>query len=336
MRENIWKYISAVLILLLAVSSVAVVLLYAQSSGVRSYSPVNATNLSPVVVETSLNSTCNDTAYRLQIEELQSQIRFLQAQLRAKNAPQGNTTIAIVPIFGLIDDYTALQVIPLLREIAKNNSIGGVILWIESPGGYVGAVREIYSTARELDMVKPVVAYTGGIAASGGYYIAVAADKIVADPLAEVGSIGVIYVHYDLQKNYEMNGIKVDVFKTGPYKDMGAEWRGLTEQERKMIENQLNTYFQAFLRAVSTGRDMPLNETKKYATGRTWFAMNVTGSLVDETGSIDDAVFLLSKMLNVTNPRVVVYKGSQPSSFGIFGSTALLLDPRYINAYLRG
>ncbi len=334
MRENIWKYVSAVLILLLAVSSVAVVLLYEQNSSLKSFPALNSTG-KPVVVETSLNSTCNDTSYRLQIEDLQSQIRFLQEQLRAKNAPQGNTTIAIVPVFGLIDDYTALHLVPLLREVAKNNSIGGVILWIESPGGYVSAVREIYSTVRKLDMVKPVVAYTGGLAASGGYYIAVAADKIVADPLAEVGSIGVIYVHYDLQKNYEMNGIKVDVFKTGPYKDMGAEWRGLTEEERKMIADQIDTYFQAFLRAVSTGRNMPLNETRKYATGRTWFAVNVTGSLVDETGSIDDAVDLLSKMLNVTNPHVVVYSGGQPSNFGIFGSTALLLDPRYVSAYIR-
>ncbi len=336
MKENLWKYVSAVLILLLAVSSVAVVLLYAQNSELKSYSPLNVTNGSPVVVETSLNATCNGTAYRIQIEELQSQIRFLQEQLRAKNAPQGNTTIAIVPVFGLIDDYTALHLIPLLRDIAKNDSIGGVVLWIESPGGYVGSVREIYSTVRKLDMVKPVVAYTGGLAASGGYYIAVAADKIVADPLAQVGSIGVIYVHYDLQKNYEMNGIKVDVFKTGPYKDMGAEWRGLTKEEREMIADQIDTYFQAFLRAVSTGRNMPLNETREYATGRTWFAVNVTGSLVDETGSIDDAVDLLSKMLNVTNPRVVVYSGGRPSNFGIFGSTALLLDPRYVNAYLRG
>ena len=336
MRENIWKYVSAVLILLLAVSSVAVVLLYEQNSGLKSYSTINATNVSPIVVETSLNSTCNGTAYRLQIEELQSQIRFLQAQLRAKNAPQGNTTIAIVPVFGLIDDYTALHLVPLLREIAKNDSIGGVILWIESPGGYVSAVREIYSTVRKLDMVKPVVAYTGGLAASGGYYIAVAADKIVADPLAEVGSIGVIYVHYDLQKNYEMNGIKVDVFKTGPYKDMGAEWRGLTKEEREMIADQIDTYFQAFLRAVSTGRNMPINETREYATGRTWFAVNVTGSLVDETGSIDDAVEVISRMLNVTNPRVVVFNGGRPSNFGIFGSTALLLDPRYVNAYLKG
>ncbi|ASJ06832.1 signal peptide peptidase SppA [Thermococcus pacificus] len=332
MREDIWKYISAVLILLLAVSSVAVVLLYMQNSELKSY-PSNA---SPVVVETSLNATCNETAYKLQIDELQRQLEFLKAQLREENMPEGNTTIAIVPIFGLIDDYTALQVIPVLRGIAKNDSIGGVVLWIESPGGYVAPVREIYSTVRKLDLIKPVVAYTGGMAASGGYYIAVGAEKIIADPLAEVGSIGVIYVHYDLQKNYEMNGVKVDVFKTGPYKDMGAEWRGLTDEERKMIAESIDTHFQAFLQAVSTGRGMPLNETRKYATGQTWFAMNVTGSLVDETGDLDYAIKVLSETLNISKPRVVIYKGERSSDFGIFGSTALLLDPRYVSAYIKG
>ncbi|WP_258084675.1 signal peptide peptidase SppA [Thermococcus thermotolerans] len=333
MRENIWKYIAAVLILLLAASSVAVVLLYMQNSELRSYKPENVTTT--VIVQGSSNVSCNSTAYQLQIDELQRQIDFLKAQLRQKNMPEGNATIAIVPIFGLIDDYTALSVIPTLREIAKNDSIAGVVLWIESPGGYVGPVREIYSTVRKLNLVKPVVAYTGGIAASGGYYIAAGAEKIIADPLAEVGSIGVIYVHYNLQQNYESNGIKVEVFKTGPYKDMGAEWRGLTDEERAMITEMVDTYFQGFLQAVSNGRGMSINETKKYATGRTWFAMNVTGSLVDETGDLDYAVSTLEKMLNVTNPRIVIYKGSTPSDFGIFGSTALLLDPRYVNAYIK-
>ncbi len=90
----------------------------------------------------------------------------------------------MVPIFGLIDEYTALNVVPpVLRNIARNDSIAGVVLWVESPpGGYVGPVREIYSTVRKLDLVKPVVAYTGGMAASGGYYIAVGAERIIADP----------------------------------------------------------------------------------------------------------------------------------------------------------
>ena len=277
--------------------------------------------------------SCNNTELLSEISELRGQIEFLKKF--TGNTSPSNTTIAVIPIFGLIDDYTALYLVPVLRRIADNSSIGGVILWIESPGGEVGAVRDIYSAVRKLDLVKPVVTYTGGIAASGGYYIAVGSDKIIADPLAEVGSIGVIYVHYDMEKNYAQNGIKVDVFKTGKYKDMGAEWRALTPEERRMIANMVDTYFRAFLNAVSVGRNMTINETQKYATGRTWFAINVTGTLVDSTGDMDTAIKTLEDMLNVTNARVVIYSGPKAEDFGVYGSEALFLDPRYLNSYMR-
>ncbi len=330
MRENLWKYVSLILVLLLAMMSVSAVLLYMQNSSLRGYTPANVTSVSQVQVE---NVSCNNTELLSEISELKGQIDFLKRF--TTNGTPSNTTIAVVPLFGLIDDYTALYLVPVLRRIADNSSIGGVILWIESPGGEVGAVRDIYTAVRKLDLIKPVVAYTGGMAASGGYYVAVASDRIIADPLAEVGSIGVIYVHYDMEKNYAQNGIKVDVFKTGKYKDMGAEWRALTPEERRMITNMVDTYFEAFLTAVSTGRNMTINETRKYATGRTWFAVNVTGTLVDSTGDMDTAIRTLENMLNVTNARVVVYSGPKPENFGVYGSEVLFLDPRYLNTYIR-
>ena len=328
MRENIWKYVSAVLALLLALSTVAIVILYHSTSP---YIVQENATMKPVE-ENTLNVSlgCNAT---FQERELEDQISFLRSLINRT----GNGTIAIVPLFGIIDEYTALQVVPLLRELASNSSVGGVLLWIESPGGSVGPVMEIYSEVRKLSLVKPVVAYSGGIMASGGYYVAVGADKIIADPLAEVGSIGVIYVHYNLEKNYEMNGIKVEVFKTGPYKDMGAEWRGLTEEEKKMISGMVNTYFQAFLKAVSEDRGMNMSTVKDFATGRTWFAENVTGTLVDETGGIDTAISALESLMNVTGAKVVIYKNLQnPSGFVIYGSRALYLDPRYVGPYIRG
>ncbi len=331
MREDLWKYVSMILVLLLVMTSVSVVLLYMQNSGLRGYTPTHVTNVSRVQLE---NVSCNSTELLSEISELKGQISFLRGFIG--NHTLSNATIAVVPVFGLIDDYSALYLVPTLRQIAENDSINGVILWIESPGGEVGAVRDIYSAVRKLDLIKPVVAYTGGMAASGGYYIAVGADKIIADPLAEVGSIGVIYVHYDMEQNYAKNGIKVDVFKTGKYKDMGAEWRALTPEERKIIANMVDTYFRAFLNAVSTGRNMTINETRKYATGRTWFAINVTGTLVDSTGDMDTAIKTLENMLNVTNARVIMYNGPETGSFGVYGSEALFLDPRYLNGYIRG
>ena len=330
MRENIWKYIALILALMLAAATISAALLYMQSNTVQIASQGGG------VVETSVTGNCSASQYELQLKELQQKVDFLKAQLREKNAPPRNGTIAVIPIFGIIDSYTALSVIPVLREVARNNSIGGVLLWIESPGGEVGPVIEIYHEVSKLNLVKPVVAYTGGMAASGGYYIATGADKIIASPLAEVGSIGVLYVHYDLEKNYKMNGIKVEVFKTGPHKDMGAEWRDLTPQEKEKISRMINTYFNAFLTAVSTGRNMSIEETRKFATGETWFAENVTGTLVDSTGDLDYAISVLENLSNLTNPKVVIFNGRYPSKFAVYGSTALFMDPRYVGPYIKG
>ncbi|BAD85353.1 predicted endopeptidase IV, S49 family [Thermococcus kodakarensis KOD1] len=333
MDDRIWKYVSAVLTLLLALSIVSVAVLYyqvnppavpANQTGFVIETPSNFT----LVCEGSVNTTSTEVA------ELRDQIAFLQ---RLVSSNQGGTTIAVVPIFGIIDDYTALQVIPLLRNLAMNESVGGVLLWIESPGGVVGPVINIHSEIKKLSLVKPVVAYSGDIIASGGYYIAVGAQKIVASPLAEVGSIGVIYVHYDLEKNYEMNGIKVNVFKTGKHKDMGAEWRDLTPEEREKITEMVNTYFQAFISAVSEGRNMTIDEVKNFSTGETWFAENVTGALVDELGGMDTAIDVLEKLMNVSGAKVVVYKDLEtPEEFGVYGSTALYIDPRYLTPLIGG
>ncbi len=328
MREEVWKYVALVLALMLAASTISALLLYAQVNSVRPVHPPNG------VEEVKTGANCSP--YLTQVAQLQRELSFLQNQLRSHNAPSGNGTVAIVPVFGIIDSYTALDVVPLLRELAKNDSIGGVLLWIESPGGEVGPVMEIYDEVRKLELIKPVVAYTGGLAASGGYYVALGAEKIVASPLAEVGSIGVLYVHYDMEKNYEMNGIKVEVFKTGPHKDMGAEWRALTPEEKEKISNMIETYFNAFITALSTGRNMSFDEAKKFATGETWFAQNVTGSLVDETGDIDHALSILEKAANLTNPKVVIIRGGQTSTFKIYGSTSLFIDPRYVGPYLKG
>ncbi|WP_461866160.1 signal peptide peptidase SppA [Thermococcus sp.] len=338
-EKEIWKYIALILALMLATSIIATTLLYLQNSELQKGYIFNKTTSAKVEVrnQTVIVSTGNITALQAKIDELQQEIEYLKEQLREKQISKNvtNATIAIVPIFGPIDEYTALDLIPKLRAIAKNNSIEGVLLWIDSPGGYVGPVRELYREVKKLSYTKPVVAYTGGTMASGAYFIACGADKIIADPLADVGSIGVIYVHYDLEQNYERNGIKVEVFKTGPYKDMGAEWRSLTDEEKKIISNMIDAYFTDFLNAVSAGRNMTINETKKFATGRTWFALNVTGTLIDETGNIDYSIKVLKKMMNTSSVKVIIYKGNIPVNFGVYQSMALYMDPRYISMYIK-
>ncbi|AFK23031.1 signal peptide peptidase SppA [Pyrococcus sp. ST04] len=324
MSNSVWKYVSFILMLILALSIVTNALLYIQIGEIKSQQK-------EIVVPAS-NLTENKTL-SLKIQELKREIEFLRS-LVATKSKGGNMSIAIVPIFGPIDNYMALNIVKIIREIRDNSSIGGVLLWIESPGGYVGPVRVIYEELKKLSYVKPIVAYTGSYADSGAYYIACAAEKIIADPLAEVGSIGVLYVHFNAEEYYKMNGIKVEVFKTGPYKDMGADWRGLTPEERRIIKDQIETYFNEFLEVVSEGRNMSINETRKFANGLAWFAKDVNGTLVDELGDLDSAIRELLKLMNVTSANVVMYS-TPPENFEITESSSLYMPAKYVYGYIR-
>ncbi|AIF69015.1 peptidase [Palaeococcus pacificus DY20341] len=334
-REDVWKYLSFILTLLLALAIVSNVLLYMQTGELqKALTEENKTYRFEVQVP-NVTIISNDTALQAKITELQGEIEYLKELLRKEKPKEANGTIVILPIMGPIDDYMAKDIITKIKEIEQNQSIGGVLLWIESPGGYVGPVRLIYKEVKKLSYKIPVVAYTGSLANSGGYYIACAADKIIADPLADVGSIGVIYVHYDLEQNYAQNGIKVNVFKTGKYKDMGAEWRDLTDEEKKMITDMVNVYFEEFLNVVSEGRKLDMNTTKEYATGRSWFATDVKGVLVDDLGDLNYAIKTLENLMNVSSAKVIFYDANK-IDFGIYQSSSLFMPAKYAISYTRG
>ncbi|USS40697.1 signal peptide peptidase SppA [Thermococcus aggregans] len=334
MEREIWKYLSFILTLLLALATVAGVLLYTQNSELQRV--LQEKNFTVVYNETVREVESNATlALQAKIEELQKEIEYLKSQMRANIGEETNVTLAILPVVGPIDETTSLDVISKIREIRENESIKGVVLWVESPGGYVGPVITIYKELKKLSYEKPIVAYTGGMAASGGYFLACAADKIIADPLAQVGSIGVLYVHYDLEQNYAQNGVKVNVFKTGKYKDMGAEWRDLTDEEREMIKRTINTYFEYFLQVVSEGRKLDINTTRKYGDGRIWFASDVKGTLVDDTGDLDYAIKVLEDLIGVKSANVVLYS-SERTDFGIYESSSLYMPANYVSSYIRG
>ena len=334
MEREIWKYLSFILTLLLALAIIGNVLLYINNNELQKAIQERG-NVTVVYNETVKEVESNATiALQAKIEELQKELEYIKGRLRANRTEKANVTIAILPVVGPIDETAAFDVISKIREIRNDDNVGGVVLWIESPGGYVGPVITIYKELKKLSYEKPIVAYTGGMAASGGYLIACAADKIIADPLAEVGSIGVLYVHYDLEQNYAQNGIKVNVFKTGKYKDTGAEWRDLTEEEREMIKNEVNTYFEYFLQVVGEGRNLDLNTTRQYGDGRVWFASEVKGTLVDDTGDLDSTISALEEILKVKSANVVFYS-TQKVDFGIYESSSLYMPPNYALSYIR-
>lgn len=235
-----------------------------------------------------------------EIQKLREEIDRIKAQ----NTPI-NGNIAVVRVYGVLDQEDVLPITAELRKLADDEEIGGVVLWIDSPGGGVSAVTEIYDEVQRLNMRKPVVAYVGGVAASGGYYLAVACDKIVAKPDAILGSVGVIYVHEDLTEYFKMFGIKIEVIKTGEDKDLGAPWRPLSNDDRENIEQMINEDFDRFIYVVSKGRNLSIEEVLEYSDGNVWSGTQaVSYKLADRVGTLDTAIEELKVTAGLKNPKV--------------------------------
>ena len=239
-----------------------------------------------------------------EVLKLREEIEYIKNQ----NIPV-NGNIEVVRIYGIIDQEDVLPITAKLRSLAQDNEVGGVVLWIDSPGGGVTAVSEIYDEVERLSLRKPVVAYVGGIAASGGYYLAVGADRIVAKPDALLGSIGVIYVYEDLTEYFKLYGIKIEVIKTGEDKDLGASWRPLTDEDRENIRQMVNEDFDRFVYVVSKGRNLSTQEVLKYSDGNVWSGtQSVSYKFADRVGTLDTAIEEVKTMASLRNPKISYYQ----------------------------
>ena len=229
-------------------------------------------------------------------------------RLKNQNIPI-NGNIAVVRIFGILDQEDVLPITAELRKLAEDKEVGGVVLWIDSPGGGVSAVTEIYDEIRRLSMRKPVTAYVGGIAASGGYYLAVACDKIIVKPEATLGSIGVMFIHEDLTEYFKLYGIKIEVIKTGEDKDLGASWRPLSKKDKENIEKIINEDFDKFVYVVSRGRNISTEEVLRYSDGNVWSGtQTVAYKLADRVGTLDTAIEELKVSAGLKNPKISFFQ----------------------------
>ncbi len=214
--------------------------------------------------------------------------------------------VAVIRIEGILDSEDVMPIAAKLREVADDSSISGVILWIDSPGGSVVGVIQMTYEIERLKSVKPVVAYTGGIAASGAYYIMSVCDRIVVRPDAEVGSIGVIYVHIDASGYYSQFGFDITVFKTGKHKDAGADWRGLDDEEQEYIIDSVYDAFYRFVYTVSRGRSLSTDFVEDYADGLTWLGEQAVNlGFADIVGNFDDAVQEAETLAGLTDAELV-------------------------------
>ncbi|MGH7859641.1 MAG: signal peptide peptidase SppA, partial [Candidatus Binatia bacterium] len=184
----------------------------------------------------------------------------------------------------------AMDVIDQLRQASEDDGVAAVILRVDSPGGAVVASDEIARAIARLRGRKPVVASMGDLAASGGYYVASQANRVIANPGSITGSIGVIAVLPNLEGAAEKLGIRPIVIKSGELKDAGSPFRDMTAEERALYQRLLDEAHEQFIDAVASGRGMDTEEVRRLADGRIFSGAQAEASgLVDDLGDLDRA-----------------------------------------------
>ena len=214
--------------------------------------------------------------------------------------------IGIVDITGLISN--SQYVVNQVKKFRQDKRIRGIILRIDSPGGAVGPSQEIYNEVlKTRESGKTIYASMGALAASGGYYIATAAEKIFANPGTLTGSIGVIMAFSNAKGLMEKIGLQPEIVKAGEYKDIGSPARAMTQKERNLLQSVVTDVHQQFIEAVASGRDISVAEVTKIAdgrilTGRQAYSLN----LVDQMGGLQVSIDQLAHKVGIIgSPKII-------------------------------
>jgi protease-4 len=219
--------------------------------------------------------------------------------------------VAVVDIKGEI--FYDLRKVEEIEQHRDNDNVKAILLHIYSPGGGVAASQEIHRAVEKAREEKPIVACLGPLAASGGYYVACAADSIVAQEGTLTGSIGVIASFIHTEELFEKIGLDITVIKSGKYKDTGSPHREMTEEEREYMGDLLDTVYQQFLRAVSEGRQIPMDVVGELAEGRLYTGETaLAAGLVDRIGTFEDALEIAGRMGGISGkPRMIKKRRKQ-------------------------
>lgn len=214
--------------------------------------------------------------------------------------------VGIIPVEGIIGDSEEL--IEQINEFADDRGIRAVVLRIDSPGGGVVPSQEIYQAVRELKKKKKVVASMGSVAASGGYLIAAAADRIVANPGSITGSISTVMHYANVEELLKKVGVRSAVVKSGKFKDIGSPTREMTAEERSLIQAIVDDIYDQFVRTIAENRKLPLQKIFELADGRIFSGRQAKDlGLVDELGGLQDAVLLAGKLSGMEGSPEVVH-----------------------------
>ncbi|MBD1380128.1 signal peptide peptidase SppA [Metabacillus arenae] len=236
-----------------------------------------------------------------------------------------NNQIAVLEVNGTIQDtgdvssffetagYQHQKFLEMIDEAAKDESVKGVILRINSPGGGVVESAEIHKKLEELkeETKKPIYVSMGTTAASGGYYIATPGDKIFAAPDTLTGSLGVIMQGVNYGELAENFGVKFETIKSGEFKDIMSPTREMTKEEREILQSMVDNAYQGFVDVIAEGRNLSEEEVKRIADGRIYDGRQAKEiNLVDELGYLDDTIAAMKKDHDIKNAQVFQYETS--------------------------
>jgi|TARA_B110000438_G_scaffold70445_1_gene70681 protease-4 len=202
-----------------------------------------------------------------------------------------------------------------LENFRNRKDISAILVRIDSPGGLVAPTQEIYEKIKTIKEEKPIIASMASVAASGGYYIALGADTIIANPGTIVGSIGVIMNYPVMTKFLDKVGIEFETVKSGDLKDVGSYSREVTEADRKHLNEMVDDMYSQFVNVVSQNRSLSKEEVKKIADGRVFTGKQSKElGLIDVIGTFEDAVSIAGTMGQIKGkPKIVQVNKKRPS-----------------------
>jgi protease-4 len=279
-------------------------------------------------------------------------------------AGDGPSVIAVVPVEGTIapadntlggtqPTTTPEGLADALRQAGQDTSVVAVVLEINSPGGGVTASDEMHQSILDFkeNTGKPVVVSMGDTAASGGYYISTAADRIVANETTLTGSLGVIIPLNNYAEAADKYGIKQVVIKSGKYKDMGSAFREMTPDERGIYQSIVDQEYSEFVDVISEGRKIPEGRVREIADGRIYSGVQARGlGLVDSFGNLDEASATAGRLAGAQDTTVIRYvqeptlfetalarvTPQEPQAQQIIEAAGLDLEPKPYYLYLPG
>jgi len=257
---------------------------------------------------------------------------------------EGPDRIAVLPVAGTISSAQGSSVgsqtatpqsfRDQLRQAAEDDRVKAVVVEVNSPGGGVVASQQMHKNILDFkeETGKPVIISMSETAASGGYYLATAGDRIVANETTLTGSLGVIFSYLNLEEAAEEYGVEHEVIKSGPYKDIGSSTREPTEEELEILQDLVDESYDQFVEVIVEGRDLPEEEVREIADGRVYSGLQAESlGLVDELGDLDRAAEIAGDLAGAGRTTVIRYE-QVPSFVELLRSRLEPSEPQALEA----